>query len=194
MHKDIVPIVESIIFSSENPVKVEDILKTLQNKDLFSLEVSSQDILDAIAILIERYQSDSYGFELVNIAEGYQFVSKVKYSTFVKEALLIRSRKKLSQSAMECLAIVAYRQPVTKADIEFIRGVNSDYAVQKLLEKNLILILGKSDLPGRPLLYGTSAFFLEYLGIKSLKELPKLPDIEEINSFVLPNIEGIGED
>ncbi len=194
MQKDIVPIVESIIFSSENPVKVEDILKLLQNKDLFSLEVSLTDITNAIAVLIQRYQSDSYGFEVVNIADGYQFVSKAKYSAFVKEALLIRNRKKLSQAAMECLAIIAYRQPVTKADIEFIRGVNSDYAVQKLLEKNLILILGKSDLPGRPLLYGTSPFFLEYLGIKNLNQLPKLPDIEEVNSFSLPNIDVITDE
>jgi segregation and condensation protein B len=194
MQQDIVPIVESIIFSSESPVKIEDIFKLLQNKDLFSLEVSLTDITDAIAILIQRYQSDSYGFEIINIADGYQFVSKTKYSAFVKEVLLIRSRKKLSQAAMECLAIVAYRQPVTKADIEFIRGVNSDYAVQKLLEKNLILILGKSDLPGRPLLYGTSPFFLEYLGIKNLNQLPKLPDIEEVNSFSLPNIDVVSED
>lgn len=194
MQQDIIPIVESVIFSSENPVKVEDILKLLQNKDLFSLDVSEKDILDALAILIERYQSKTYGFEIVNIAEGYQFVSKAEYSAFVKEALLIKSRKKLSQAAMECLAIIAYRQPVTKADIEFIRGVNSDYAVQKLLEKNLILILGKSDLPGRPLLYGTSPFFLEYLGIKDLNQLPKLPDIEEVNSFSLPNIDVMSED
>lgn len=194
MQKDILPIVESIIFASENPVKVEDILKLLQNKDLFSLEVSLTDITDAIAALMQRYQSDDYGFEIVNIADGYQFVSKAKYSAFVKEALLIRSRKKLSQAAMECLAIIAYRQPVTKADIEFIRGVNSDYAVQKLLEKNLILILGKSDLPGRPLLYGTSPFFLEYLGIKNLNQLPKLPDIEEVNSFSLPNIDVITDE
>lgn len=194
MRQDIVPVVESVIFSSENPVKVEDILNLLQNKDLFGLEVSLSDITDAIAVLIERYKSESYGFEIVNIADGYQFVSKAKYSAFVKEALLIRSRKKLSQAAMECLAIIAYRQPVTKADIEFIRGVNSDYAVQKLLEKNLILILGKSDLPGRPLLYGTSPFFLEYLGIKNLNQLPKLPDIEEVNSFSLPNIDVIAEE
>ncbi|MCS7075139.1 MAG: SMC-Scp complex subunit ScpB [Bacteroidia bacterium] len=189
MKKEIVPIVESIIFSSENPVKLEDILKLLQNKDLFSLEVNLTDITDTIATLMHRYQGDEYGFELINIAEGYQFVSKAKYSTFVKEALLIRNRKKLSQAAMECLAIIAYRQPVTKADVEFIRGVNSDYAIQKLLEKNLIVILGKSDLPGRPLLYGTSSFFLEYLGIKSLSQLPKLPDIDEVSAFSLPGMD-----
>ena len=136
-----------------------------------------QEILDA---LIEKYQDDRYPFEIRHIAEGYQFFTKKTYFPFVKKASLQKNKKRLSKAALETLSIVAYRQPITKSEIEFIRGVNCDYAVQKLLEKQLLSILGRAEAPGRPLLYGCSPYFMQYFGMKDMSDLPKLKEFEEL--------------
>ncbi len=139
-------------------------------------EVKNKDIEEAVASILEKYKDDNYPFEVVESGGGYQFLTKPAYQASISVLLKQRSKKKLSTSALETLAIIAYKQPVTKGQIEQIRGVNCDYAVQKLLEKDLVEIKGKSDSIGRPMLYGTNEKFMDYFGINSLEELPQLKD------------------
>ncbi|MCL4106257.1 UNVERIFIED_CONTAM: hypothetical protein GTU68_061099 [Idotea baltica] len=136
------------------------------------------DQLDSLLVsLAEKYQADGFVFELRQIDGGYQFYTKRDYYTYVRQAALEKNKRKLSRASMETLSIVAYRQPVTKTEIEFIRGVNCDYAVRKLLDGKLIEIRGRSEAAGRPLLYGTSPYFMEYFGLNDVKDLPKLDEI-----------------
>ena len=146
---------------------------------MFDAEVPEKHILDAIENVIEQYQDDKYSFELIKSGGGYQFLTKPAYQASIGILLKQQSKKRLSNSALETLSIIAYKQPVTKGDIEQIRGVNCDYAVQKLLEKGLVEIKGKSEGLGRPILYGTSEFFMEYFGINNLTELPTLKDLTQ---------------
>lgn len=151
---------------------------------MFEAEVSEKDILEAISKLSEQYQSDEHAFEINHVGGGYQFLTKPAYQASISILLKQQSKKRLSNSAMETLSIIAYKQPVTKGEMEQIRGVNCDYSVQKLLEKGLVEIKGKSDNIGRPLLYGTSNQFMESFGINSIGELPTLKDFStEENSI-----------
>ncbi len=166
--------IEALIFCSPNPVKEEDIRITLS--EMLNTEVPQEDVAGAIARLQERYQSPSFSFSPVQLAGGYQFMTKPEYQASIGIYLRQQSKKQLSASAMETLSIIAYKQPVTKSEVEQIRGVSCDYAIQKLLEKELVEIKGKSDGIGRPLLYGTSRKFEEHFGINSLKDLPTPKD------------------
>jgi segregation and condensation protein B len=130
-----------------------------------------------IAELKEKYLSEDHSFELVEIADGYQFLTKKEFHHAVNTLLQIKARRRLSTAALETLAIIAYKQPLSKSEIEHIRGVNCDYSIQKLLEKELIVISGKSDGPGRPLLYSTSKNFMDHFGLRSVKDLPKLKEL-----------------
>lgn len=168
--------IESLIFASEQAVTVSDIRNTL--KDAFAATIAVDRIEAALQELVDKYSDDQYSMEVVAINEGYQFMSKGAYHHVIGALLKLQSNKKLSRAALETLSIIAYKQPVSKTDMENIRGVNCDYTVQKLLEKELIEIKGRADGPGRPLLYGTSDKFMNYFGLKSIKELPKLKDIE----------------
>lgn len=167
--------IEALIFASEESITLKEISVSLKNT--FDWELSDEEILTAIAELREKYSSEEFAFELVEIAEGYQFLTKKNFFDIVSALIQHKSQKRLSASALETLAIVAYKQPVTKTEVEQIRGVNCDYAVQKLLDKNLIEIKGKSDSPGRPLIYVTSKSFMDYFGISSVNDLPQLKDI-----------------
>ena len=131
--------------------------------------------------LLKKYESEEQFCELLRIDGGYQFFTKKNFSAAISILVQQKNKKKLSQAAMETLAIIAYKQPVTKTDVEQIRGVNCDYSVQKLLEKELISIVGKSDAVGRPILYGTSAMFMDYFGINDISELPQLKDFTNNN-------------
>ncbi|MEM6802806.1 MAG: SMC-Scp complex subunit ScpB [Bacteroidota bacterium] len=180
-------IIESIIFTAEQPVKADFILSILKPKEDDSgeaskgrLDLEKAQLEEILAGLIKKYEDEKYPFEIREIAEGYQFFTKKAFFPYIKKASLQKNKKRLSKSALETLAIVAYRQPITKSELEFIRGVNCDYAVQKLLEKQLLSILGRADAPGRPLLYGCSAYFMQYFGMKDMSELPKLKEFEEL--------------
>jgi segregation and condensation protein B len=162
--------IEALIFCSPVPIKVADIRACLS--EMFNAEVPEEDIVNAIKRIEEKYQADDYAFQLYRAAGGYQFLTKPAYQASISILLKQQSRKRLSTSAMETLSIIAYKQPISKPEIEAIRGVNCDYAIHKLLEKGLIEITGKSDSIGRPLLYGTSQKFMEYFGINDLSELP----------------------
>jgi segregation and condensation protein B len=162
--------VEALIFCSPSPIKISDIKSCLS--EMFNADVPDEDIAGALERLEQKFSSDEFSFQLFRTAGGFQFLTKPAYQTSISIMLKQQSKKRLSTSAMETLSIIAYKQPISKTEIENIRGVNSDYAVQKLLDKNLIEITGKADTIGRPMLYGTTAKFMEYFGINELSELP----------------------
>lgn len=143
---------------------------------MFNAEVPEEDVSGVIMRLQEKYEAEEFSFYPVQLAGGYQFMTKPAYQASIGIYLRQQSKKQLSASAMETLAIIAYKQPITKSELEQIRGVSCDYAVQKLLEKELVEIKGKSEGIGRPLLYGTSRKFEEHFGINSLKDLPTPKD------------------
>ena len=167
--------VEALIFCSEQSISLDEIKASL--KLSFEWELTDEEVIEAIEGIKSKYLSDDFAFELIEISEGYQFLTKKQYHPTINSLIQHKSKKKLSVSQMETLAIIAYRQPISKSEIEHIRGVSCDYAVQKLLEKELVEISGKSDGPGRPVLYSTSRNFMDYFGIKNVKDLPQLKDL-----------------
>lgn len=174
--------IEALIFCSPSPIKVADIIACLS--EMFGADVPEEDVTNAINGLIEKYQQDEFSFQLNKAAGGYQFLTKPAYQASIGIMLKQQSKKRLSTSAMETLSIVAYKQPISKTEIENIRGVNCDYAVQKLLDKTLIEIKGKADTIGRPMLYGTTTKFMEYFGINDIAELPTPKDFaHEVNTI-----------
>ncbi|MFN3839277.1 MAG: SMC-Scp complex subunit ScpB [Cyclobacteriaceae bacterium] len=174
--------IEALIFCSVSPIKVADIQACLS--EMFNAEVPEEDIVNAIKRLDEKFQSDEFSFQLNKSAGGYQFLTKPAYQASIGILLKQQSKKRLSVSAMETLSIIAYRQPISKPEVETIRGVNCDYAIQKLLDKGLIEITGKAHTVGRPLLYGTTQKFMEYFGINDLSDLPTPKDFSgEVNTI-----------
>jgi len=173
---------EALIFCSPKPITEKELLACL--KEMFEADIPEADISANIEKLQEKYESEEYSFTLMKSGGGYQFLTKPAYQASIGILLKQQSKKRLSNSALETLAIIAYKQPITKSEIEQIRGVNCDYAVQKLLEKELLEIKGKSDAVGRPMLYGTSQKFMDYFGINNLNELPTPKDFKlEDNSI-----------
>lgn len=168
--------IEALIFSSETAVSREDISVCIQK---LTNEVVDEQIIDQILLdITEKYKPDYFSFELRVIGGGYQFFTKPQYHKTVSILIGQKEKKKLSTAALETLAIIAYRGPVTKSECEQIRGVNCDYSVQKLLEKELIEMAGRvEDAPGKPVLYKVTPLFLDYFGINSTNELPKLKDV-----------------
>jgi segregation and condensation protein B len=162
--------IESLVFCSTDPIKVEEIKQCLN--EMFEADIPEEDILNALENLIKKYEEDTYPFQILRTAGGFQFLTKPAYQSSISILLKQKSKKRLSTSSLETLAIIAYKQPITKGHIEQIRGVNCDYAVQRLLEKQLIEIQGKSEGVGKPILYGTTEKFMDYFGINSLKDLP----------------------
>ncbi|MCS7018495.1 MAG: SMC-Scp complex subunit ScpB [Cytophagales bacterium] len=169
--------IEAMIFCAPSPVSFEELHRCLQ--EMLATEIPVEDVVAALSALEARYSSDQTAIQLLKVAGGYQMLTKPAYRQSVALLLKNTSKKRLSQAALETLAIIAYKQPVTKAQIEQIRGVACDYALQKLLEKELIEIKGKSDAPGRPLLYGTSLAFMQYFNLNDLKDLPQPKDLPE---------------
>ena len=156
---------------------------------MFDTEIETEQIQAVIHSLTEKYEDDAFSFSISELAGGYQFLTKPAYQASISILLKQKSKKRLSTSALETLAIIAYKQPITKTQIEAIRGVGCDYAVQKLLEKELLEIKGKAETIGRPVLYGTNDKFMEYFGINSLHELPEIKDFKTNSEEI-----GINED
>lgn len=169
--------IEALLFAAPEAISQSEIKKAL-TENIFD-KIAVKDIDSALEDLKERYASDNFAFELVEIGERYQFLTKGAYHRLIEDYLRLSRGKRLSKAALETLSIVAYKQPIVKSEIEQIRGVNCDYTVQKLLEKELIEIQGRSDGPGRPLLYVTSEKFMNYFGLKSIKDLPQLKEFEK---------------
>jgi len=174
--------IESLIFVASSPIKLSEIKHSLDAT--FEADINTEDIEKGIKQLIEKYQSDEFSIEIVHMDNGFRFLSKASFHLTVGNYLKHLNKKKLSKSALETLSIIAYKQPVGKSEIEQIRGVSCDYAVQKLLEKELVEIFGRSDGPGRPLLYGTGTKFMDYFGLKSIKDLPKLREFQPVENTI----------
>jgi len=182
--------IEAILFAAEKPLSLKDFETIFQHHSLIHLEITKTQIEDCLKSIENKYQNPEYPIMLKIVNGGYQLFTKPDYYEIVRIATLHKEKKKLSKTALETLSIIAYKQPITKPEIEHIRGVNSDYAIQKLLELQLIEIAGRSDLPGKPLLYRTSEIFFEYFKISSLTDLPKLNEIndnEEIQTETFKN-------
>jgi len=167
--------VEALIYASEMGIGITEIRQVLAA--LHETEIAEETIIEILDAIKDRYLQDDWILELRYINDGYQFLTKPVYYDTINQLQTHRSKKKLSPAALETLAIIAYRQPITKLEIEQIRGVNCDYSVHRLLEKELIKIAGKADTLGRPLLYATSDLFMDHFGIASTADLPKLKDI-----------------
>jgi len=177
-------IIESILFMSGETMTL-DSLRTIIEVDKYNTE-------RLVRELINEYTLRNGGLLILEVAEGFQMATSPACSPWVRKLLATSVPKKLSQSSLETMAIIAYKQPIIKAEIEAIRGVNSDGVVKTLLEKKLVKILGRKEAPGRPLLYGTTSEFLQYFGLKDLSELPTLKEFAEVDMPEPP--EGMPED
>lgn len=168
--------IEALIFASERPITQAELTEFASQS--LEMELEADRIAACIEAVREKYDTDFFPFQLKEIGGGYQFLTKKEYHKTVLQLNGDKHIKKLSAAAMETLAIIAYKQPITKSDIEFIRGVSADYSIQKLLEKELIVIVGRNEeAVGKPLLYSVSRNFMDYLGINSPAQLPQLKDI-----------------
>lgn len=161
--------IESLLFVNEKPVTLDQIKKVLET-------VGAADIKNVIVSLQNDYEAKRSGIMIIEIAGGYQMLSNPIYASYLRNFYQTKHKEKLSRPALESMAIIAYKQPVTRTDVELIRGVNSDGVVAHLLDKELIKVVGRKDVPGRPYMYGTTKQFLEYFGLKSLDDLPALEE------------------
>jgi segregation and condensation protein B len=180
MDKTYSTVIEALIFSSDEPISEGEIIRAIRGIDGEDIEITSSDIYSVVEELNSKYEVSENSFKIKKIANGFLFATtevNAKYLGFLSSE---KSKRRLSQAALETLAIIAYKQPITKPELEQIRGVNSDYILNTLLEKNLITITGRAETIGRPLLYGTTTEFLKYFGLYNLSDLPKPREIEEI--------------
>ncbi|MBS1602426.1 MAG: SMC-Scp complex subunit ScpB [Bacteroidetes bacterium] len=176
---NIIPHIEALIFASEKPLTSMEITELINNAFGFMEEkLTLEQIQTSLDGIVEKYASEFYPFEVRESGGGWQFLTKKDYHKTVAQLNGEKFLKRLSSAALETLAIIAYKQPITKGEIEAIRGVSSDYSIQKLLEKELIVITGRNeDMPGKPLVYSTSKTFMDYFGINSPADLPKLKEV-----------------
>jgi segregation and condensation protein B len=181
--------IEALIFASEKPLTSIDVVELVNNAFGFMEDKITLDQVEAsVDGIREKYASEFYPFELRQSGGGWQFLTKRDYHKTIAQLNGDKFLKRLSSAALETLAIIAYKQPITKGDIEAIRGVNSDYSIQKLLEKELIVISGRNELlPGKPLVYNTSRHFMDYFGINTADELPKINEVFA-EQFVAPTL------
>ena len=175
----LIPHIEALIFASDKPLTGLELTELINNAFGFMEDkIVLDQVESALEGIVEKYKSEFYPFEVRESGGGWQFLTKRDYHKTVAQLNGDKFLKRLSTAALEALSIIAYKQPVTKAEIEAIRGVSSDYAIQKLLEKELIVITGRNEkMPGHPLVYGTSKNFMDYFGINSAEDLPKLKEV-----------------
>ncbi len=175
----IIPHIEVLIFASEKPLTSLEIVELINNAFGFMDErVSLDQVESCLDGIREKYASEFYPFEVKESGGGWQFLTKKDFHKTITQLNGDKFLKRLSNAALETLAIIAYKQPITKGEIESIRGVNSDYSVQKLLEKELIVIAGRNEkMPGHPLIYTTSKSFMDYFGINTTEDLPKIREV-----------------
>jgi segregation and condensation protein B len=175
----IIPHIEALIFASDKPLSTLELVDLLNNALGFIDDKATLDQVEsAIEAIREKYDSEFYAFEVKESGGGWQFLTKKEYHKTIAQLNADKYLKKLSTASLETLSIIAYKQPITKSEIENIRGVNCDYAVQKLLEKELVIIAGRNeDAVGKPLIYTTSKSFMDYFGINSPEDLPKIKEV-----------------
>jgi len=176
---NLIPHIEALIFASDKPLTSLEVTELVNNAFGFMEDKISLDQVEAaMEGILEKYNSEFYPFGLRQSGGGWQFLTKKDYHKTIAQLNGDKFLKRLSAAALETLAIIAYKQPVTKGEIEAIRGVSSDYAVQKLLEKELIIITGRNEkMPGHPLVYATSKNFMDYFGINSADDLPRIKEV-----------------
>jgi len=175
-------IIEALIFASDEPLtmrQISDILRSGENGGV-SLRMKEDEILSVIRELNARYVAERRAFRITQVAGGYQYATMPEYAEWLGRMVKEKARRKLTPATIETLSVIAYKQPVTKPEIEAIRGVNADYAIHKLMERDMVTIVGRAATPGRPLLYGTTSDFLRHFGLNDLSELPKPREIDEI--------------
>ncbi len=169
--------IEALLFASGEPLTAKDLS--------IYLEEELKIVENTIQEMIEEYDMQERGIKLISIKGSYQLVTKPENSNFIQKLLKKSKRQSLSQASLESLSIIAYQQPITRIDIDEIRGVKSESALQRLLERDLIKEVGRLEVPGRPILYGTTEEFLRQFGIKDLNQLPSLDFFEEDKSYDL---------
>lgn len=174
--QNISKIIESLLFAADEPLTVEKLKKILETPD-------TTEVRSALHLLVERYETWDCAFRLCEVAGGWQLRSRPEYHKWIKR-MLQPSPQRLSKAALETLAIVAYNQPIIRADVEHIRGVDSGGVLRQLLERKLIRVLGRKEIPGRPMIYATTKLFLELFDLKDLKDLPTPKEMEEMTASV----------
>lgn len=176
---DIIPHIEAVIFASDKALTSLEITEIINNAFGFMEDkIVLDQVESALEGIVEKYKSEFYPFEVKQSGGGWQFLTKKGYHKTIAQLNGDKFLKRLSAAALETLAIIAYKQPITKSEIEAIRGVNCDYAVQRLLEKELVIITGRNEnMPGKPLIYTTSKTFMDYFGINSSEDLPKIREV-----------------
>ncbi|MBN1300252.1 MAG: SMC-Scp complex subunit ScpB [Melioribacteraceae bacterium] len=175
-----ISVIESLIFSSDEPISPSEVIRAIQEIDGEDISITKEDIEKTVDELNEKYTAGERSFQILRLANGFTHATRPEYAKYVGYLSSVKSKRRLSHAALETLAIIAYKQPITKPEIEQIRGVNSDYMLNTLLEKNLVTIKGRADTVGRPLLYVTTDEFLKYFGLNKIEDLPKPREIDEI--------------
>ncbi len=183
---ELMSLIEAIIFASEQPLDAEKIAKIV--------DIEKDKVIEIVEEIKSYYAlNEVRGIEIAEIANGYFFRTKPVHAPYIKKIVLGREAQ-LSRSALETLSVIAFKQPVTRAEIEHLRGVDSSNAIRTLLEKKLIKIVGKKDVPGKPHVYGTTKEFLKSFGLKDLSQLPNLKEIKELEREREPQLRLIGDD
>lgn len=166
-------ILEALLFVTAEPIPVTRFQALLG-------AVTKQDVDDALAGLAQDYEQEGRGLQLAEVAGGYRLVTKAEFAPWLKRLEKVKAPSKLSRSAVESLAIIAYKQPIVRAEVEQIRGVETSGVIRTLLERKLVRIVGRKEEPGRPIMYGTTKFFLEHFGLRDLSQLPPLREFKEL--------------
>ncbi len=191
---DLVKIVEALLFSYQEPLSTEHMVRAIREnaKDIVEAEtedseaaktlvmVTDEQVNEAVQKLIEHYQKDGHSFTIVERTHGWRLCASPDFADWCRSLYPGRKPQRLSQPALETLAIIAYRQPITKAGIEAVRGVSVDAMVQQLIDRGLVKVEGRAELPGKPLLYGTTEAFLDHFGIKTVDELPNSQELRRV--------------
>src|SRR5436853_6581712 len=194
-------IIEALLFSAQKPLSTKTIAEGLRQagaEDEFSpnqfANVRQAEVAAAIEQMKAEYIQNEHGFQLAEKANGWQLVSDPKYAQWVRGLFPAAKPARLSSPALETLAIIAYRQPITRADVEAVRGVTIDGVLQTLMERGLVKISGRAEIPGRPLLYETTEFFLDHFGLRNLDELPNVAELRTRHLPVSPRPQAATED
>jgi segregation and condensation protein B len=198
----LIRIIEALLFSAQKPLSIREITGALRDAedDLESktpnefARVRDAEVAAALEQLTVEYIQQGRAFQLIEKAEGWQLATDPGFATWVRQLFPAPKPARLSAPALETLAIIAYRQPITRADVEAVRGVNIDGVLQTLMERGLVKIAGRAEIPGRPLLYETTQFFLDHFGLRNLDELPNVEELRKRDLPVArPSLAGIGD-
>src|SRR5437870_11991109 len=191
-------VIEALLFSAQKPLSIREIttaIKSAEGDDSPTefAGVREAEVAAAIEQLKTEYVEQGRAFQLIEKAEGWQLATDPKYASWVRQLFPVPKPARLSAPALETLAIIAYRQPITRADVEAVRGVNIDGVLQTLMERGLVKIAGRAEIPGRPLPYETTPFFLDHFGLRNLDELPNVEELRKRDLPVARPVAGIDD-